>query len=30
MEAKYINTSPVNSREACGLVAVIFDDPYWS
>ena len=25
---KSINTLPVNSREACGLVAVIFD-PYW-
>jgi len=25
---KHVSTAPVNSREARGLVAVIFDDPY--
>jgi len=28
METFYTNTTPVNSREAYGLVAVIIHDPY--
>ena len=27
---EHIITLPVNSREACGLVALIFDSPYWT